>query len=114
MATLPVSIFLNHCLLVLDSATFKAIERDAFLRREFAPSEQRTTNRTDISYTGLYFYGANTYFEFFDAANQPLGKLGDCAIAFGVDQAGTLEPLRRELTSEFSVGPAITRDFSGM
>ena len=110
-STIPSPISLNHCLIVLDSATFKAIKLDPFLRREFAPTEQRTTTRTDVSYTGLYFYGANTYFEFFDVANQPLGELGDSAIAFGVDQTGTLEPITAELKSEFSVGPAITREF---
>ncbi|HEV8482602.1 MAG TPA: DUF5829 family protein [Blastocatellia bacterium] len=112
-ATLPSPIPLNHCLIVLDSATYKAIEQDSFLRREFAITEQRTTTRTDISYTGLYFYGANTYFEFFDAANQSIGRLGDSAIAFGVDKVGMLEPINTELASEFSVGQVITRGFSG-
>ncbi len=112
-ATLLSPIPLNHCLIVLDSATYKAIEQDPFLRREFAATEQRTTTRTDMSYTGLYFYGANTYFEFFDAANQSIGRLGDSAIAFGVDQVGALEAIKTELVSEFSVGQAITREFGG-
>ena len=30
-------------------------------------TERRTTVRADTSYTALYFYGTNTYFEFFDA-----------------------------------------------
>ena len=113
MATLPSPIPLNHFLTVLDSATYKAIREDPFLRKEFAVTEERTTTRTDISYTGLYFYGDSTYFEFFDIDTQPLGKLGDSAIAFGVDQIGTLEPINPELESHFSVGPAITREFRG-
>ena len=104
---------LNHFLTVLDSATYRAIREDPFLRKEFAVTEERTTTRTDISYTGLYFYGHNTYFEFFDEARQPLGKRGDSALAFGVDQAGTLEPIETRLASEFSVGPVITREFGG-
>ena len=113
MANTPCPILLNHFLTVLDSDTYRAIQENPFLRKEFAVTEERTTTRTDISYTGLYFYGDNTYFEFFDAARQPLGKLGDSALAFGVDQAGTLEPIETQLASEFSVGPVITRDFGG-
>ncbi len=82
---------LNHFYIVLDSETYKAIEQDPFLRGEFAVSEVRTTTRTDISYTGVYFYGTNTYFEFFDAATTNIGKLADSGIALGVDTAGTLE-----------------------
>jgi hypothetical protein len=101
-------------LIVLDSATYKAIEQDQFLRREFAITEQRTTTRTDITYTGLYFYGSNTYFEFFDANNQSIGRLGDSAIAFGVDRVGVMDAIKAELASEFSVGEApITRPFDG-
>jgi hypothetical protein len=86
---------LNHFYLVLDSNTYADIENSAFLRKEFAPSETRTTVRADRTYTGLYFYGINTYFEFFDVAKEPR-HVGDSAIAFGVDEAGAekqLQPL---------------------
>src|SRR5262249_50865071 len=62
-------------------------------RKEFAPSETRTTVRADRTYTGLYFYGVNTYFEFFDVAKEPR-RLGDSAIAFGVDEAGAEQKLQ--------------------
>jgi len=100
---------LNHFYIVLDSATYKDIEQDRFLRREFAVTEQRTTTRSDMSYTALYFYGTTTYFEFFDAANQPAG-LGDGGIALGVDQTGGLVAVKKELASDFSIGQVpITR-----
>ena len=106
------SLALNHFYIVLDSATYKAIEQSPFLRREFAVTEQRTTTRTDITYTGVYFYGANTYFEFFDVANQTMGRLGDAGIAFGVDQPGGLEAIKRRLGDQFSIAPEpITRQF---
>lgn len=106
------SLALNHFYIVLDSATYKAIEQNSFLRREFAVTEQRTTTRTDISYTGVYFYGANTYFEFFDVANQTMGRLSDGGIAFGVDQPGGLDAIKRELGDQFSIAQApITRQF---
>jgi hypothetical protein len=88
---------LNHFYLVLDSKTYADIENSAFMRKEFAPSETRTTVRADRTYTGLYFYGVNTYFEFFDVAREPR-RVGDSAIAFGVDEAGAeqkLQPLVR-------------------
>lgn len=110
---------LNHFYIVLDSETYKAIEQDTFLRREFAVNELRTTTRTDISYTGVYFYGANTYFEFFDAATTSIGKLSDSGIALGVDQTGILQafkptPGQQPSDSKLSLLPApITRGFAG-
>lgn len=103
---------LNHFYVVLDPATYKAIESSDFLRGQFAPSEIRTTVRTDMSYSGLYFYGTNTYFEFFDASNSAVGGLGASGIAFGVEQPGALQALVNEQPSRFGVGPApITRQF---
>ena len=112
-ATLPSTVPLNHVYLILDSATYKAIEQSSFLRKEFASTEQRTTTRTDMSYTGLYFYGANTYFEFFDAASQAIGKLSDSGLGLGTDRAGTLEAIKTDLAGAFSVGAPITRGFNG-
>ena len=83
-------VFLNHFYVVLDSATYKDIEQSAFLRREFAVTEQRTTVRTDMTYTGLYFYGTNTYFEFFDVSSDASSQVGFGGIALGVDQQGEL------------------------
>jgi hypothetical protein len=113
-ANLPSAIPLNHFYIIIDSATYKAIGQSAFLRNEFAPTEERTTTRTDMTYTGLYFYGTNTYFEFFDVANQAIGKLGDSAIAMGADQLGVMQAIRADLSSELLVGEApITRPFAG-
>lgn len=84
----PFAVPLNHFFLTLDHATFREIQSSAFLRKEFAPSEERTTVRKDMTYTGLYFYGVNTYFEFFDASQEKGRKSGDSGIAFGVEQVG--------------------------
>ncbi len=94
---LPFPILLNHFYLVLDSVTYAAFEGDRFLRRQFAVSEQRTTVRTDRTYTGLYFYGANTYFEFFDVAKDPGCRVGDSGIAFGVEQPGAVSSLENRM-----------------
>jgi len=83
-ATLATAAELNHFFLTLDHETYAAIERSPFLKSEFAAFEQRTTVRTDITYTAIYFYGTHTYFELFGAAGEKR-KPGECGIAFGVE-----------------------------
>jgi len=108
------AVFLNHFYMVLDSPTSRAIEEDAFLRRHFAVNEKRTTTNANMTYTGRYFYGVNTYFEFFDIADSPRQRVGDCAIAFGVDQPGAIRILQEKLGPglEPSVLP-VTRLYQG-
>jgi hypothetical protein len=103
-------VFLNHFFVVLDSATYRAMEQDNFLRNQFAVTEKRTTVRTDTTYTGLYFYGANTYFEFFDASGGAMRNFGAAGLAFGVDQNGFVDELKADAGSLFRVNAApITR-----
>ena len=107
-------VFLNHFFVVVDSTTFKDIEQSSFLRREFAVTEQRTTVRTDMTYTGLYFYGTNTYFEFFDESSDTSRQVGFSGIALGVDQAGELQAVGRDLSSNFPLDQElITRLYNG-
>ena len=98
---LPFPVPLNHFYIVLDSDTYKAIVESDFLRKQFAVSELRTTVRTDLSYKGVYFYGANTYFEFFDVSMGGFGPVGSGGVALGVDQSGGLDILKTELASDF-------------
>ncbi|AEI50836.1 DUF5829 family protein [Runella slithyformis] len=84
----PLVVLLNHFYLTLDAPTYGVIAESAFLRTQFAPNEIRTTHRTDRSYTGLYFYGEKTYFEFFDVTTETNRHIGDSAIAFGLEQKG--------------------------
>jgi len=79
-------IALNHFYVTVDPDTYRQIVGSAFLKNEFAPFETRTTVRTDSTYTGAYFYGRNTYFEFFaaDAAH----ALGASGLALGTEAAG--------------------------
>ena len=112
-AKLP-PVFLNHFYVVIDSATYKDIEQSPFLRREFAVTEQRTTVRTDRSYTGLYFYGTNTYFEFFDVSSDSARQVGFSGIAFGVDQPDGLQAVSKTLSSSFPLDQkTITRQYNG-
>lgn len=94
------TVFLNHFFLALDSATCRAIANSTFLKNEFAAYERRRTVRVDRIYTGQYCYGVNTYFEFFDVADEPTRQVGDSAIAFGVDVQGGLDCLERSMGLE--------------
>jgi hypothetical protein len=107
-------VFLNHFYMVLDSHTYNAIEEDSFLRKHFAVNEKRTTTNAEMSYTGLYFYGSNTYFEFFDIGNSPKDQVGDSAIALGVDQPGAIKILRERLGSSLEPDlKSVTRLYRG-
>lgn len=88
---------LNHFFLVVNTETYQAIEGSEFLKTVFGVFEQRTTVRTDITYTGSYFYGTNTYFEFFDVKQKEKSRVGDTGIAFGTDQRGAIQSLQKNL-----------------
>lgn len=89
-------VFLNHLFVTVDSATYAAIGRSAFLRDTLAAFEQRTTFREgDRSYSATYLYGRHTYFELFqpDAAR----TIGRSGLALGVDRAGEVAAVRARL-----------------
>ncbi len=92
----PLTVFLNHFYLTLDAITYGAIAENTFLRTQFASNETRTTHRTDRSYSGLYFYGEKTYFEFFDVTTETNRHIGDSAIAFGLEQEGATDKLQQQ------------------
>lgn len=91
-------VYLNHFYAVLDAQTYKEIKESEFLREEFATFEQRTTVRTDTTYTGVYFYGTHTYFELFEPGEN--GRVeGAGAVAFGVEAPGAGDRVRRRFES---------------
>ena len=77
---------LNHFFVVVDAPSYEAARTSAFLTREFAPFEARTTVRNDKSYTGIYWYGRSTYFELFEPGDQ--GPAGASGLALGVEEPG--------------------------
>ncbi|WP_031500159.1 DUF5829 family protein [Bryobacter aggregatus] len=104
---------LNHFYATLDAASYRAIENSQFLQEHFAPFERRTTVRNDGSYTGLYFYGAETYFEFFEEYKGNR-KPGDAGLALGIEAEGGSQALRAQWQS---LGPSlvstVTRQMEG-
>jgi hypothetical protein len=102
-------VFLNHFFLTLDKATFRALKEQSWLRTAFAPFEERTTRRSDTTYTGIYFYGRSTYFEFFEEGSE-LGKVkGASGIAFGVEAPDAAKELAAVLPDQ----TVITREVNG-
>jgi hypothetical protein len=98
-------VFLNHFFLTLGSGTFRAIREASYLKEAFAPFEERTTRRNDSTYTGIYFYGRNTYFEFFEEGSEAGKVIGASGVAFGVETAGGAKALE----GQFPVESAVTR-----
>jgi hypothetical protein len=111
----PAPVFLNHVFLVLDRASYAAIESSSFLRETFAVSEVRRTVRADLSYSGLYFYGARTYFEFLppDAAASLVE--GSSGLGLGTEVDEGLASLSRRLEERKipSQRAPITRELDG-
>jgi hypothetical protein len=90
-------VYLNHLYRVLDAGTFRAADASEYLRTEFAPFERRTTKSGDDTWTGLYYYGESTYFEFLQAdpkRNRPVGQSG---VAFGIEAEGGSAAVRKAL-----------------
>jgi hypothetical protein len=106
---------LNHFYLVPDSASFAAIESSRFLRDTLGVFEARTTRRSDQVYTGVYWYGRETYFEFL-----PPGaggrKPGDSGLAWGSDSDRDTSLVRAALATvagDSVTGVMITRGIDG-
>jgi hypothetical protein len=101
------TVYLNHFFLTIDAESYNAIQSSPFLRDEFAPFEQRTTVRQDITYTGSYFYGAHTYFEFFEAGRGSGRALGASGIAFGVEARGASLRLKPRIEAALAMPVAV-------
>lgn len=92
-------VYLNHFFLTLDPQTYKELWDSPFLKDEFATFEQRTTVRADMTYTGIYFYGTRTYFEFFEAGKASGRAEGASGIASGIEAPGGSDQLKERLES---------------
>lgn len=90
-------VYLNHLLIFLDAETYRSIGASGFLNEHFACSEERTTHdqATGMSWTGRYYYGRETYFEFMDPGRTSWAPRD--ALAFGIEQEGGSEELAGRL-----------------
>jgi hypothetical protein len=86
----------------LDEPTYRDVTDSDFMRGEFANFEERTTVSQDgKSWTGAYFYGEQTYIEFFLAGRDPQFKSNESGVGFGVEQAGAAEIYYNRLKEKF-------------
>ena len=90
-------VYLNHVYRVLDPETFRAAEASDYLRTTFAAFERRTTKSGDDTWTGLYFYGESTYFEFLAADPKRDRPVGQSGLAFGIEEEGGSKSVRKAL-----------------
>jgi uncharacterized protein DUF5829 len=114
-AARPAPVFLNHAFFVVDAETYAALAGNEFLREAFAVNEERTTKRGDLSYSGLYLYGARTYFEFLPPTPAAGLAEGASGLALGLESAGSVDALAQRLVGAkigIQKGP-ITRELEG-
>ena len=88
---------LNHLYLYVDSITYHNIKSNDFLKNEFATFEHRSTTNKDFSYTGIYYYGTNTYFEFFNADADTDLYERDCGVALGTEKINGFTCTKKEV-----------------
>lgn len=106
---LPAVVF-NHFYVVVDADSYREIQASSFMTGQLAPFEKRTTVRNDTTYTGIYFYGRQTYFELFEPG--PLGTAGTSGLAFGVESSGggeRVKALWAEALGGAEAGPVTRR-----
>lgn len=104
-----VALPLNHLYVILDAESFRAVRDHPFLRGPFGWWEHRTTVRPDLKYTGTYFYGRHTYFEFLESGNIPGLLAGNSGLALGVEEAGGLEALMKRQPPLFPQTAGVVR-----
>ena len=95
-ATLP-KVYLSHLALKVNEKTYADIEQSEFLQREFTWFEQRSTISDEGrgSWTGVYLYGENSYFEFLSPPE--IGDMWLPGLAFGVDESGNCQIVHERL-----------------
>lgn len=105
------AIYVNHVYVTPDAATYDAIKNNATVREEFGATEERTTVRTDKTYTGLYFYGSTTYFEIMRPIQA--SSIGITGIGFSIDNAQgfvTLQGRFEKMTGHPDTPSPVTRE----
>ena len=90
-------VYLNHLLVFVDRDTYRALSASGFLNEHFACSEERTTHdqATGMSWTGRYYYGRHTYFEFMNPDRTSWAPRD--GLAFSIESEGGSVALARRL-----------------
>lgn len=91
-------VFLNHVVVVVDSASYAAIGESVFLKDTLGFLDRRSTSSSGRSWTGTYLVGRSTYVEFF-APGGPAGAEGFSMIGYGVEEPGAIRVVRSRLAA---------------
>lgn len=110
-------VYLNHLYRVLDERTYNDITNSDFLRGDFANYEERTSvSNGGKSWTGFYFYGEQTYIEFFVDGKFPQFKSNESGVGFGIETMGAAKIYFERLKEKFGAqaeSGLITRKVNG-
>jgi hypothetical protein len=84
------SLFFNHCYIVLEPTTYQAIITSEFIKSTFADGGEITVNNINASWIGGYFFGEETYVEFYDPDKNRQGDphnqvVGNSGIIWGIE-----------------------------
>lgn len=90
--------YLNHTYTVLERPLADAIAASDYLKR-FGVYQERTTSNGQITYTGLYLLGRETYLEMFAAGALPPpdDEVGTTGLALSTDRAGDIDVVTERL-----------------
>ncbi len=92
-------VYLNHVVIVVDSATYRAIAGSTFLRDTLASFQERTTTAGGgMTWSGTYLFGKSTYLELFGPGGVA-GPEGSAMIGWGVEEPRSLATVRTRLAS---------------
>ena len=103
-------VLLNHIYIVLEPNTYNAIVQSDFVKSTFANGGERTVTAT-TSWTGAYFFGQETYLEFYNPEKNtdPHNKVvGNSGVIFGIEQEGGSAALQYALRRTDSAFVATT------
>ncbi len=75
-------IYLNHLYVVLDSNTLLHLADSSFISEKFGNIKVHTATTATESWSGIYLFGKNSYFEFFSTKGYKGATLNDFGLVF--------------------------------
>jgi hypothetical protein len=109
LSTAKPPVYFNHTYGVISQATVDALQTNSYVKDHFVDLEIRTTVRPDLTYTGTYLNGRETYLELF--AEGTLGfPIGASGVALGDEVAGGIQAIQAEWKAAFGDDQVTTVD----
>ena len=99
------NVFFHFVHPIIDENTYNEIKKSDFLKNEFCNGQEKTHSSANLSWTGFYLTGINTYIQIFNNKDkQNLQKLGcgSVGINFLVDKKEDLDKLTELFKQKYS------------